>query len=185
MPEDGSNLIAMRPANSANALDLRRVGAHPDNWYPLAWSEDLKSGATLARRFAGEPIVLYRGRSGKVFALEDRCAHRQVPLSEGVVDGDQIACGYHGWKYDCSGKCVDVPYLGKERLPNGVKSYPAREVDGLIFFFPATRPWSPQGWPTPASPPRSAPAPARLTRHASSTARWPATTPSCTRTCST
>jgi phenylpropionate dioxygenase-like ring-hydroxylating dioxygenase large terminal subunit len=31
---------------------------------------------------------------------------------------------------------VDVPYLGKERLPNGVKSYPAMEVDGLIFFFP-------------------------------------------------
>ncbi len=136
MAEDGSNLTAMRPANAANAFDLRRVGTHPDYWYPLAWSEELKPGKTLARRFAGEPVVLYRGASGKVFALEDRCAHRQVPLSQGVVDGDQIACGYHGWKYDCSGKCVDVPYLGKERLPNGVSSYPAREVDGLIFFFP-------------------------------------------------
>jgi phenylpropionate dioxygenase-like ring-hydroxylating dioxygenase large terminal subunit len=31
---------------------------------------------------------------------------------------------------------VDVPYLGKDRLPNGVKSYPAREIDGLIFIFP-------------------------------------------------
>ena len=58
MPEDGSNLIAMRPANSANGFDLRRVGAHPDHWYPLAWADELKAGKTLARRFAGEPIVL-------------------------------------------------------------------------------------------------------------------------------
>jgi phenylpropionate dioxygenase-like ring-hydroxylating dioxygenase large terminal subunit len=136
MPEDGSNLIAMRPANAANDFDLRRVGTHPDYWYPLAWSKDLAPGKLLARRFAGEPIVLYRGKDGRVFALEDRCAHRQVPLSQGVVNGDQVKCGYHGWAYNSAGKCVDVPYLGKERLPNGVKSYPATEVDGLIFFFP-------------------------------------------------
>ena len=37
------------------------------------------------------------------------------------------------------GRCVDVPYLGKERLPNGVKAYPACEVDGLIFVFPGDR----------------------------------------------
>jgi renierapurpurin 18,18'-hydroxylase len=134
--EDASNLIAMRPANSPNAFDLRQVGAHPDFWYAVAWSDELKPGKTLARRFAGQPMVLYRGKSGRVFALEDRCAHRQVPLHLGVVLGDEIKCHYHGWAYDQTGKCVDVPYLGKERLPNGVKSYPAQEVDGLIFVFP-------------------------------------------------
>jgi phenylpropionate dioxygenase-like ring-hydroxylating dioxygenase large terminal subunit len=116
--------------------DLRRVGAHPDHWYPLAWSNELKPGKTLGRQFAGEPIVIYRGTSGRVFALEDRCAHRQVPLHIGIVEQDTIKCGYHGWKYDCSGSCVDVPYLGKDRLPNGVRSYPCAEVDGLIFVFP-------------------------------------------------
>jgi renierapurpurin 18,18'-hydroxylase len=136
MPEDGSNLIAMHAANSPNAFDLRRVGAHPDFWYPVAWSDELKVGRTLGRRFADLPIALYRGKGGRAFALEDRCAHRQVPLHLGVVSGDEIKCHYHGWTYDCSGKCVDVPYLGKDRLPNGVKSYPAREVDGLIFVFP-------------------------------------------------
>ena len=136
MSEDSSNLITMRTANSPNAFDLRRVGAHPDYWYPVAWCDELKVGKALGRRFAGEPIVLYRGKSGRVFALEDRCAHRQVPLHLGVVNGDEIKCHYHGWTYDRSGKCVSVPYLGSERLPNGVKSYPAREVDGLIFVFP-------------------------------------------------
>src|ERR1700756_885423 len=136
MSKDTLNQVAVRPANPPDAFDLRRVAAHPDHWYPVAWSDELKAGRTLGRRFAGEPIVLYRGSSGRVFALEDRCAHRQVPLHLGVVSGDEIKCHYHGWSYDCSGKCVDVPYLGKERLPNGVKSYPAREIDGLILIFP-------------------------------------------------
>jgi phenylpropionate dioxygenase-like ring-hydroxylating dioxygenase large terminal subunit len=136
MAEDISNLITLRNANSPDAFDLRRVGAHPDYWYPLAWSDELPAGKTLGRRFAGLPIVLYRGSSGRVFALEDRCAHRQVPLHLGEVTGDELKCHYHGWTYNCSGKCVNVPYLGGERLPNGVKSYSAREVDGLIFVFP-------------------------------------------------
>jgi phenylpropionate dioxygenase-like ring-hydroxylating dioxygenase large terminal subunit len=136
MSDDGSNLLALRPANSPNNFDLRRIGAHPDYWYPVAWSDELKVGRTLGRRFAGDPIVIYRGKSGQVFALEDRCAHRQVPLHLGVVTGDELKCHYHGWTYNCAGKCVGVPYLGTERLPNGIKSYPAREVDGLIFVFP-------------------------------------------------
>ena len=115
-----------------------------------------------------------------MFALEDRCAHRQVPLHLGVVNGDELKCHYHGWSYDCSGKCVDVPYLGKERLPNGVKSYPAREIDGLIFVFPGDPALAESRVPKTLGF-RSA----RTTRRGGSTARWPATTPSCTRTCST
>jgi phenylpropionate dioxygenase-like ring-hydroxylating dioxygenase large terminal subunit len=138
MPENASNLVALRQANSPNAFDLRRVGAHPDHWYPLAWSDELKAGRALGRRFAGDPIALYRSDSGQVFALEDRCAHRQVPLHLGVVCGDRLKCHYHGWTYDRGGRCVEIPYLGlgEQRLPNGVRSYPAREVDGLIFVFP-------------------------------------------------
>ncbi|MCB8879287.1 aromatic ring-hydroxylating dioxygenase subunit alpha [Acidisoma cellulosilytica] len=118
--------------------DLRRVGAHPDHWYPLAWSRELKAGKTLAVRFADKPIVLARPKDAArpVFALEDRCAHRQVPLSQGLVEGCAIRCGYHGWAYDQSGQCTDVPYLGKGKLPNGVRAYPVQEKEGLILVFP-------------------------------------------------
>jgi renierapurpurin 18,18'-hydroxylase len=136
MPDDHSLLTATLPAALPAAVDLRRTAANPDYWYPLAWSDELKPGRILGRRFAGEPIALFRGTSGRVVALEDRCAHRQVPLHLGVVQGDGVKCHYHGWAYDCAGKCVDVPYLGRERVPNGVRSYPAREVDGLVFIFP-------------------------------------------------
>jgi phenylpropionate dioxygenase-like ring-hydroxylating dioxygenase large terminal subunit len=124
------------PPVSPNAIDTRRVKIHPDHWYPVAWSREVKAGKTHAVKFAGEPIVLIRPKEGAVFALENRCAHRQVPLDAGVVSGCAVRCGYHGWTYDASGKCIDVPYLGKGKLPNGVKSYPTREAAGLIFIFP-------------------------------------------------
>ncbi len=123
-------------SEAARAPDLRRIHSHPDHWYPLAWSRDLKPGGVLASLYAGEPIVLIRPKEGAVYALEDRCAHRQVPLSKGRVDGQSLRCSYHGWAYGRSGKCVDVPYLGRDKLPNGVRTYPCRERGGLILVFP-------------------------------------------------
>jgi phenylpropionate dioxygenase-like ring-hydroxylating dioxygenase large terminal subunit len=127
-------------AKPAQRFDLRKVGAHPDHWYPVAWSHDVRAGKTCATSFAGEPIVLVRPGKGCLFALEDRCAHRQVPLSKGTVDGCTLRCCYHGWRYDAAGRCVDVPYLGKGKLPNGVRAYPCFERDGIIFVWPGLAP---------------------------------------------
>jgi len=124
------------PAVSELPRDLRKIGANADYWYPLAWSDEIKPGKVIGRCFAGEPIALYRAADGRLGALEDRCAHRQVPLHLGVVDGQGLKCGYHGWTYDRAGACTDVPYLGSCRLPNGVKSYPVQEIDGLVMVFP-------------------------------------------------
>ena len=121
---------------NARPRDLRTVRADPNYWYPVAWSRELKRGKTIGTRYAGHPIALVRPMDGSVFALEDRCAHRQVPLSKGQVEGEAVKCCYHGWAYGRSGRCIDVPYLGKGKLPNGVKTYPCREVEGLIFVFP-------------------------------------------------
>ena len=127
------------PTNSSPdplKTDLRRVDINPDFWYPLAWSKDLKRGKTIGCRFGRHPIALVRPAEGSVFALEDRCAHRQVPLSLGKVSGEAVQCCYHGWAYGRSGRCIDVPYLGKGKLPNGVRTYPCREAGGMIFVFP-------------------------------------------------
>ena len=98
----------------------------------------------IASSFAGEPIAIVRPEQGDVYALEDRCAHRQVPLSKGTVKDCRVHCCYHGWSYDASGRCVDVPYLGKGKLPNGVRTYPACECDGVIFIWPGSSPAAPQ-----------------------------------------
>jgi len=117
--------------------DLRRVGSHPDFWYPVLHGYKLKPGKVITTAFAGEPIAVARAADGSVFALEDRCAHRQVPLSDGVVCGSSLKCGYHGWEYAADGRCTSVPYLSGDRSrPHGVRAYPCREAYGLIFVFP-------------------------------------------------
>ncbi len=118
--------------------DLRRVGVDPDYWYPVALSRRVRRERVLATAFAGERIALFRGRSGEVHALEDRCAHRQVPLSMGVVEGDTLRCRYHAWAYRGDGRISQIPYLAKgdRRPPRGVRGYPVREAYGLVFVFP-------------------------------------------------
>lgn len=119
--------------------DLRRIGIDPDRWYPLARAGALKPGRLLGVAFAGAPIVLARSAAGRLFALEDRCAHRQFPLSKGLIRGERLQCGYHGWCYDAGGRCVEVPYLEEgARLPRGVRGYPCREAYGHVFVFPGT-----------------------------------------------
>jgi nitrite reductase/ring-hydroxylating ferredoxin subunit len=129
--------LMVASSHARNEPDPRRIGMHPDLLYPLAIAKYLKPGRTIGTAFAGEPIVLARTQSGKVFALEDRCPHRQVPLSLGVVTGERLRCCYHAWSYHAAGLCVAVPYLAKDtELPRGVRSYPCREAYGLIFVFP-------------------------------------------------
>ena len=73
MTEDTPTPILRGATSSSNAIDLRRIGAHPDYWYPLAWSHELPPGKALGRRFAGEPIVLYTA-AHRVACLRSRTA---------------------------------------------------------------------------------------------------------------
>lgn len=128
--------VATASVDATPLRDIRKTAIDPDFWYPVARSVEVGQGKAFACAFAGDPIVLFRGKAGRVFALEDRCAHRQVPLSKGVVDGDTLRCGYHGWSFDTDGAC-SVPYAGDGRTkPKGVRSYPCREAYGLVFVFP-------------------------------------------------
>ena len=47
----------IHPIRPARSVDLRRTDAHPDHWYPIAWSRELKPGAMLARRGFDEEDV--------------------------------------------------------------------------------------------------------------------------------
>jgi phenylpropionate dioxygenase-like ring-hydroxylating dioxygenase large terminal subunit len=97
-----------------------------NSWYVAAWSRELANGL-LARTFLGEPVVLFRRQDGTPVALEDRCCHRQLPLSMGRLENDFLRCGYHGLKFDASGKCVEIP--GQQSVPPQarVRAYPLAE----------------------------------------------------------
>ncbi len=104
-----------------------------DYWYVAAWSDEV-SRAPLARTVLSEDLVLFRKEDGTVVVLEDRCAHRRLPLSAGQVVGDTLRCGYHGLVYDGSGKCVKIP--GQARPDEvGVKAYPVVERDRFVLVW--------------------------------------------------
>lgn len=77
-------------------------------WHPVAYEKELRPGRPLGVRLMGTPIALFRTGAGPA-ALIDRCPHRNVPLSGGKVCGDALACPYHGWVFDASGRCLAVP----------------------------------------------------------------------------
>lgn len=105
-----------------------------NRWYVAAWARELDDGP-VGRTVMDEPVVLYRTAGGAVAALEDACAHRYMPLSQGSVDGERIRCPYHGLEYDRTGQCVLVP--GQDRVPPGaaVKSYPVAEKWRYVWIW--------------------------------------------------
>lgn len=96
-------------------------------WYVAAWDHEVTGDRPFGRVMLGEPVVLYRMKSGAVVALEDRCCHRHYPLHKATLLDDQLECAYHGFTYDCTGKCVRIP--GQATIPETarVKRYPVIE----------------------------------------------------------
>ncbi len=105
-----------------------------NDWYVAAWADELKE-QPIGRTLLGEEVVLFRGQNGKAVALENRCAHRGLPLSCGSITGRGIQCGYHGLTFDGEGKCVDVP--GQDRIPPraNLRRYPLVEKDQMLWIW--------------------------------------------------
>jgi vanillate O-demethylase monooxygenase subunit len=103
-------------------------------WYVAAWDHEL-SRSMLRRIVLEEPVVLFRTTEGKAVALEDRCCHRQAPLSMGRLAGDVVTCPYHGLQFDTTGRCIKVP--SQEKIPPGarVRSYPVVEKNHWIWIW--------------------------------------------------
>jgi phenylpropionate dioxygenase-like ring-hydroxylating dioxygenase large terminal subunit len=110
------------------------TAAPTDCWYAVAASEEVDRDL-LGLRALGRPVVLFRTEAGDAVALEDRCAHRAFPLSEGTLVGDEVQCGLCGFRYDTAGQCVAVP--SQSRVPFGaaVAAYPVRESDGVVWVW--------------------------------------------------
>lgn len=108
-------------------------------WYLGLPSSEVAINKAQARKILGEPIVFYRDSKGKISALRDICPHRGIPLSYGRVVNDQLECPYHGWKFDCTGTCTEIPSLlpDQDLNPNKIKvrSYPVYEAQGLVWVF--------------------------------------------------
>ncbi len=109
--------------------------AFPMNrWWVAGFAWELKD-KPLARTFLEHPVVMFRQSDGKVAALEDRCCHKELPLSCGTVEERGLRCGYHGLLFGGNGACLEVP--GQDRVPSKarVRSYPLVERDQILWIW--------------------------------------------------
>ena len=104
-----------------------------DIWYCVARKSEL-STKPFERVICNRPIVFFQtAKSGALVALENRCPHRQAPLSMGRVIGDDIMCNYHGWVIGRDGGCVHVPHQESASRNARIASYPVEERWGFVW----------------------------------------------------
>jgi phthalate 4,5-dioxygenase oxygenase subunit len=109
-------------------------------WIPALLSEELAENdcAPVRVRLLSESLVAFRDSDGRYGLISEFCAHRGVSLWFGRNEEGGIRCAYHGWKYDVTGQCIDVP---SEPAENGfcrrikLKGYPLVEQGGVLWTY--------------------------------------------------
>ncbi len=109
-------------------------------WLPMLLSEELpeRDGPPLRVKMLGENLISFRDTSGKVGLIANNCPHRGASLFFGRNEEDGLRCVYHGWKFDLTGACVDMPNEPAEsNFKNKVHitSYLCREAGGMIWAY--------------------------------------------------
>ncbi|MFA9559726.1 nitrite reductase small subunit NirD [Evansella sp. AB-rgal1] len=72
-------------------------------------------------------IALFRLSNGKIKAIENRCPHKQGPLSQGIVSGEYVFCPLHDWKIDVTSGEVQKPDDGC------VKTYTVEVINDIVY----------------------------------------------------
>ena len=132
-PEENQLLTRVGPCTPAGEL-FRRF------WLPALLSEELPAAdcPPVRVRLLGEDLVAFRDTAGRIGLLSPLCAHRGAPLFYGRNEEHGLRCVYHGWKYDVTGRCIDMPSepaesTFKDRIRQ--KAYPCRERGGVIWAY--------------------------------------------------
>lgn len=108
----------------------------PEGWYWLLRSKKLKKGKALPAELMDKQLVVFRGESGKVHALDAHCPHMGAHLCDGKVEDNSIVCPFHRWKFSSDGDCTDIPIGGAD--PSRIKKiqrYKLKEAYGLIWLW--------------------------------------------------
>jgi len=107
-------------------------------WYVAGMSGEFETDKLHGMVITKRPIVIWRGRDGKVVAFDDRCVHKRMPLSCGkILANGTLECSYHGFAYDTAGKCVTIPSQTDVPIPTRakLKPFPVVEQEGVVWLW--------------------------------------------------
>jgi phthalate 4,5-dioxygenase oxygenase subunit len=143
-PQDNDRITRVGPGTPMGNL-LRRY------WQPALLAEELAEpdGPPVRVRLLGEDLIAFRDSSGAVGLVDAFCPHRRAPLFFGRNEECGLRCVYHGWKFDRSGACVDMPTESSSRACRGtlfktsvrgtgkvsVTAYRTHESGGIVWTY--------------------------------------------------
>lgn len=137
----------MTQADTVRTID---AGAPPTRfargWHCLGLAEDFKDGEPHAINAFGTKLVVFQsGSDGELHVLDGYCRHMGGDLTQGTVKGDEIACPFHDWRWNGSGKCVSIPYAKRVPLRARTRAWRTMEENRQLFVW-----HDPEGKPPPA-----------------------------------
>jgi phthalate 4,5-dioxygenase len=109
-------------------------------WIPALLAEEVAEADCdpVRVKLLGEELIAFRDTEGRLGVIDEFCAHRTASLFFGRNEECGLRCGYHGWKYDVDGNCVDMPSEPEgTRFREKIKlrAYKAVEAGGLIWLY--------------------------------------------------
>ena len=115
-------------------------------WVPALPSAEFPSPDSPPKRMTllGENLVMFRDSNGRVGCFKESCPHRGASMFFGRNEEAGLRCVYHGWKFDTTGTCVDMP---SEREPAEsnfknkvrIRAYPCRDVNHMVWVYMGQR----------------------------------------------
>src|SRR5262245_38274449 len=109
-------------------------------WMPALLADELPANdcPPVRVKLLSERLLAFRDSKGRYGLIDEFCAHRGVSLWFGRNEECGLRCPYHGWKYDITGQCVDLPSEGADgpmRKRMKLKAYPCIEAAGLVWTY--------------------------------------------------
>jgi nitrite reductase/ring-hydroxylating ferredoxin subunit len=108
----------------------------PSSWYLVAYSEDVGADQLVRLRYVGRELVAFRGADGGIAVFDAYCPHLGAHFGVGGrVERGVLRCPFHGWRFDGSGRCVEISYA--KRIPPNARATRVRSVEksGMIFIW--------------------------------------------------
>ena len=109
-------------------------------WMPALLAEELPENdcAPVRVKILSERLIAFRDTDGRYGLIDEFCAHRGVSLWFGRNEESGLRCAYHGWKYDVTGQCVEVPSepeAGNFCANVKLRAYPLVKVGDILWTY--------------------------------------------------
>ncbi|MGO3326146.1 Rieske 2Fe-2S domain-containing protein [Gordonia sp. (in: high G+C Gram-positive bacteria)] len=128
-----------QPVNAPD--DVRDIdnGQNPERfargWHCLGLADSFRDGRPHGIDAFGGKLVVWSDSKGKLNILDSYCRHMGGDLSQGSVEGDEVACPFHSWRWGGNGRCKSVPYAKRVPPLAKTRAWKTMERNGQLFVW--------------------------------------------------